>query len=311
VQTLSHATWRASITSDDLQRMYDQEEKRIFYVAMTRAKCNLVISRSEERYLFGRKRRYQKSGFLDLSNDPKFVAEAISSYDVRISVPASPKAEEGYRSDGRVFQTKSGVLVRSKSEMLLANEFISRGMYFEYEEPADNIMDALPDFTFPDYDGIILEHIGLMSDPEYIDRWEQKAKKYEMEGRRYFRTNEEEIKTLANTVDRLQDQFIDWVNKASRVERVERINLIEKLRRESNLNIGRSIGNFECGVFEIDDTSNQGILAIMVDSNDIFPGVNIDPEKGPIEVDIPGSSAILWEERLNGDINTWVAINKS
>ena len=104
---------------------------------------------------------------------------------------------------------------------------------------------------------------------------------------------------------------MDWVNQTSRVERVERINLIEKLRRESNLNIGRSIGKFECGVFEIEDISSEGILAIMVDSNDIFPGATIDPEKGPIEVNIPGSSAISWEKRLIGNINTWIAKNKS
>ena len=263
VQTLSHATWRAPITSDDLQRMYDQEEKRIFYVAMTRAKYNLVISRAEERALFGRKRRYQKSGFLDLSNDPKLVAETASSYDVKISAPASPKTEDVYRSDGRVFQTKNGTLVRSKSEMLLANEFTARGMYFEYEEPADNVMEALPDFTFPDYGNIILEHLGLITDPNYFERWESKAKEYEKQGIRYFRTSEEEIKSLPATVDRLQEQFIDWVNQTSRVERVERINLIEKLRRECDLNIGRSIGNFECGVFEIEDIANEGILAIM------------------------------------------------
>ena len=164
VQTLSHATWRSPMTHEELQRLYEQEEKRIFYVAMTRARHNLVVSRAEQRDLNGRKRSYQKSGFLDLSHAPKLVEEAASPFDIKIAAPTGPKAEEGYRSDGRVYETKCGIRVRSKSEMLLANEFTARGMYFEYEEPAENVPDALPDFTFPDYEGVVLEHLGLITD---------------------------------------------------------------------------------------------------------------------------------------------------
>jgi len=87
--------------------------------------------------------------------------------------------------------------------MLLANEFTARGMYFEYEQPAENVPDALPDFTFPDYGGIVLEHLGLMTDSEYMARWEEKAGQYEAAGTRYFRTDEEEIRSLSATVDRL------------------------------------------------------------------------------------------------------------
>lgn len=253
VQALSHATWRTPLTDLDLQRLYDEEERRIFYVAMTRARHNLVVSRAKNRTLFGKCQSYDKSAFLALAHDPKLVCETSSAYDVSLTTPSKYKPDEGYRSDGRVYQTDCGILVRSKSEMLLANEFTKRGIFFEYEEPQEGLANALPDFIFPDYGGVILEHLGLLEDPTYLERWEKKARDYEAKGIRYFRTNEEEIKFLIATVDRLQEQFREWVlNKYNR-SRLEKINIIEKIRREADFPIGRNIGDFENGCFAVLD----------------------------------------------------------
>jgi len=310
VQKLSHATWRSPITSDELQKMYDQEEKRIFYVAMTRAKYNLVVSRAEERYSFGKKQPYQKSGFLDLSNDPKFVAEATSAYDVKISAPASPKSEEGYRSDGRVFQTKSGILVRSKSEMLLANEFTTRGMYFEYEEPSDNVMNALPDFTFPDYGNLILEHLGLMTDPNYFERWETKAKEYEKQGIGFFRTGEEEIRDISVTVDRLQDHFKSWTEQHLGDKRIRLVETLETIRRASQLQIRRPLGAFEDGVFEVDDSQ---IMAVAFCCEN-FPEDSMSPDAAslshsPIINNFQGEP-VNWSIEHFENITLWIARRK-
>jgi ATP-dependent DNA helicase DinG len=294
VHTLSHATWRAPLTHDELQRLYEQEEKRIFYVAMTRARYNLVVSRAEERLSFGKKRRYQKSGFLDLSHDPKLVEEAASPFEVRIAAPAGPKAEEGYRSDGRVFESKCGILVRSKSEMLLANEFTDRGIYFEYEEAAENVANALPDFTFPDYGGAVLEHLGLLDDPTYLERWEKKARAYSEQGLLALRTNEEEIKVLASTVGRLQEQLRSWAEERYGAERIELIALIEKIRCKSGMRIGGAIEGFGNGMFEVVG-SNDGIIAVGIPQfiQQLGDAARADI---PFGRNMPGYGNLVWEQ---------------
>jgi len=232
VQGLSHATWRASITNQDLERIYTQEEKRIFYVAMTRAKYHLVISNSKNRTLFGSPKTYEKSNFLKLSYDSSLVKEAESVYEIEINTPKVNIEDKGdYRSDGRVFQTNNGELVRSKSEMLIANEFHRLGILYEYELPDDNIQNALPDFILPEYDNVIIEHLGLMTDAEYRKRWNEKAKQYEEENRLYLCTNEEEMKHLNTTIERLLDQTRLWYEKKYGKEKLELIKTKEENRR--------------------------------------------------------------------------------
>ncbi len=233
VQGLSHATWRASISNQDLERIYIQEEKRIFYVAMTRAKYHLVISNSKNRTLFGSPKTYEKSNFLKLSHDSNLVKEAESVYEIEINTPKVNVEDKGdYRSDGRVFQTNNGELVRSKSEMLIANEFYRRGILYEYELPDDNLQNALPDFKLQEYDNVIIEHLGLMTDAEYHKRWNEKAKQYEDEGILYLCTNEEEMKYLDTTIERLVDQSRLWYETKYSKEQLDLIKTNEENRRK-------------------------------------------------------------------------------
>lgn len=234
VQSLSHATWRARITNQDLERIYTQEEKRIFYVAMTRAKYHLVISNSKNRTLFGSPKTYEKSSFLRLSHDNSLVKEANSFYEIEINTPKVGIIDKGdYRTDGRIYQTNNGELVRSKSEMLIANEFHRRGILYEYELPDDNIQNALPDFILPDYDNVIIEHLGLLTDSNYHSRWTEKAKQYEAEERLYLCTNEEEMRYLNITIDRLLDQSRLWYETKYGVESLELIKEREEERRKN------------------------------------------------------------------------------
>jgi len=236
-QGLSHATWRASITNQDLERIYTQEEKRIFYVAMTRAKYHLVISNSKNRNLFGNAKTYEKSSFLGLSHDINLVKEANSIYEIEINSPKIDISDKGYyRSDGRVFQTNNGELVRSKSEMLIANEFFRLGIKYEYELPDDNIPNALPDFVLPEYSNVIIEHLGLLTDEEYQRRWNEKAKQYEAEGKLYLCTNEAEMKYLTTTIERLLDQSRLWCETKFGKEKLLIIKKLEEERRK-NMNV--------------------------------------------------------------------------
>jgi hypothetical protein len=77
--------------------------------------------------------------------------------------------------------------LRSKSEVIIANELDSAGIPFEYEqEITKNGKKYLPDFTIPlskTGDNIILwEHLGRLNDLEYRKKWEQKQADYAKDG---------------------------------------------------------------------------------------------------------------------------------
>ena len=65
----------------------------------------------------------------------------------------------------------AGHLMRSKSELMIANELTSRGVEFEYEK-ALQLNDkswVKPDFTIRRPDNVIIywEHAGMLEDPGY------------------------------------------------------------------------------------------------------------------------------------------------
>ena len=86
-----------------------------------------------------------------------------------------------------IHRTKNGDLVRSKSEVIVANILIDLGISYEYEKPLHSKSDPkdfrLPDFTIK-YEGeeFYWEHLGMIKDPEYRKEWERKRKWYEENG---------------------------------------------------------------------------------------------------------------------------------
>lgn len=94
--------------------------------------------------------------------------------------------------EGLIHKTKKeGLLVRSKSEVIISNELEYRELPFEYEREfiGKNGQKRIPDFTFIDAAGdiIILEHLGMLDVPSYNADWEKKKKFYEESG---YRMNE-------------------------------------------------------------------------------------------------------------------------
>ena len=85
-----------------------------------------------------------------------------------------------------IHKTVRGELVRSKSEVIIANALHYNGLDYEYE-PELKLEDRVkrPDFKIEDYDtGVVWywEHCGMMTDPQYRKRWEDKKKFYEKNG---------------------------------------------------------------------------------------------------------------------------------
>ena len=89
--------------------------------------------------------------------------------------------------DGLIHKTRRGENVRSKSEVIIANELHKLGVDYSYEL-AFIIQDGkvrYPDFTIEDAETgklILWEHLGMLRDPNYRKRWENKLDWYHKEG---------------------------------------------------------------------------------------------------------------------------------
>lgn len=81
-----------------------------------------------------------------------------------------------------VHRTRRGELVRSKSEVAIADLLFSLGKDYLYEKPLEvGGTVKYPDFTIEDSDSghvFYLEHLGMLDDPGYRARWEQKLAWY-------------------------------------------------------------------------------------------------------------------------------------
>jgi hypothetical protein len=94
--------------------------------------------------------------------------------------------EERFLEDGLVHRTENGELVRSKSEVVVANALRARGVRYVYERPRMlGGRERYPDFTIEDSErGIKFywEHLGMCGDPTYDERWQRKLRDYRDEG---------------------------------------------------------------------------------------------------------------------------------
>ena len=83
--------------------------------------------------------------------------------------------------EGKIHQTLSEYMVRSKSEVIIANMLSERKVPFWYEKPlfAPDGSFYLPDFTImlrgEEY---YLEHVGRLDLPNYRAHWEKKKQWY-------------------------------------------------------------------------------------------------------------------------------------
>jgi hypothetical protein len=91
--------------------------------------------------------------------------------------------QQRFLEDGLIHRTERGDLVRSKSELIIADKLFARGIDYAYEQPLvlPNGHILYPDFTITDHArGVTFywEHLGLLDDPAYRARWEKKRQEY-------------------------------------------------------------------------------------------------------------------------------------
>lgn len=82
---------------------------------------------------------------------------------------------------GKIYQTKNGEWVRSKSEVIIANLLSQHGLSYTYEKRLDYALGKwiLPDFTILHHGKVWhWEHLGLLGKSDYDEDWRQKKEIY-------------------------------------------------------------------------------------------------------------------------------------
>ena len=167
----------------------------LFYTAITRARrhCTLLVEQ-DVTSLLGMRR--PEASWLRRINS--------SLYSFR-PVPDTILAVSGWYEDGRIHQTLADVVVRSKSEVIIANMLFERDIPFRYEQPlfAPDGTFYLPDFTITwrgtDY---YWEHVGMLHREDYRAHWEKKRAWYErfFKGRLIITEEGSDLSKQANDV---------------------------------------------------------------------------------------------------------------
>ena len=146
----------------------------LLYTALTRATkhCTLLIEQSAATLLSARR---PENGQIRQVNSSLF--EGLFH-----AVPEALLRRSDWYIEGRVHEALTGDMVRSKSELIIANLLAERGISFEYEMPLlapDGTM-YLPDFSIV-HQGVkwFWEHWGMMSKETYRDHRKTKLAWYD------------------------------------------------------------------------------------------------------------------------------------
>ena len=159
--------------------------REMLYTALTRQTDRIVILYNEEPYHLLKYASPAYSAiaqrYTDLFRDVYIDKDGASSY-----APQIISVGGRYYEDRLVHKTMKGELVRSKSEVVIANALYQSGIDYTYEQPLV-IEDEtkIPDFTIEDSDTGITwywEHCGMMDDPQYRRHWEEKKAFYRKNG---------------------------------------------------------------------------------------------------------------------------------
>ena len=149
--------------------------RELLYTALTRARHRLVLLIEGD-----------NPGLLyDLSRPEK--SDACRRNTNLFAGILRERSNEPPHAENLIHKTEKGHMVRSKSELIIANLLFREGIPYEYEQPLDGTKAAgrlHPDFSFADASGdrVIWEHLGMMHDEEYVRGWKWKVEWYKKNG---------------------------------------------------------------------------------------------------------------------------------
>jgi exodeoxyribonuclease V alpha subunit len=173
--------------------------RELFYTGITRAKRHCTIFVQEDISPLLSMRRPEKSQLVGIN---------ASLFSFR-SVPTEMGKMHEWYEEGKIHHTLADIMVRSKSEVIIANMFAEREIPFQYEVPlyAPDGTFYLPDFTITwSGESWYWEHLGLLSQDGYYCHWKTKSAWY----RKFFPGRliiTEESGDLSKDVDALIQEY--------------------------------------------------------------------------------------------------------
>jgi energy-coupling factor transporter ATP-binding protein EcfA2 len=151
--------------------------RELLYTALTRHRDQLVILHEDE---IGALRRYAEPAASEIARRMTDLFE--NPAPIEVLTGTGPK----FLDKHLLHRTSRNELVRSKAELAIAEKLHAMGVPYVYEQPLMlGGKMRWPDFTIEDdASGITYywEHLGLLSDPAYAQRWATKRKAYLAEG---------------------------------------------------------------------------------------------------------------------------------
>ncbi len=148
--------------------------RELLYTALTRHQERLVILHQGP---LAEYRRYSGDEYSEIA---RRVTNLFSEPQPRA---ITVRAQQRFLEESLIHRTERGDLVRSKSELVIADKLFARGIDYAYEQPLvlPDGRVRYPDFTITDHArGVTFywEHLGLLDDPGYRARWEKKRSEY-------------------------------------------------------------------------------------------------------------------------------------
>jgi hypothetical protein len=148
--------------------------KELLYTAITRQKDKLVILYNDAAY---RLRDYSSVS----------ASEVARRFTCLFEAPNIVEYKQRYYEQSLIHRTLKGELVRSKSEVIIANMLYEAGIEYEYEKELDLGDDGvrIPDFTIEDAESglcVYWEHCGMLGDAAYNKHWQEKQALYKKHG---------------------------------------------------------------------------------------------------------------------------------
>ncbi|MBR8535113.1 AAA family ATPase [Carboxylicivirga sediminis] len=169
--------------------------KELIYTAITRAKTKLTVFAEQD-----------IGAFLQLTRPEANKLSKINSSLFEFNpLPKEWLIMNDWYEVGKIHETLSEYMVRSKSEVIIANMLTERNIPFWYEKPlfATDGTFYLPDFTVmlagEEY---YLEHVGRLDLPNYKAHWEEKELWYKKHFPNKLLTTYESG-SLSNDIDRI------------------------------------------------------------------------------------------------------------